>query len=119
MKVLVCAEDNVIVNIIQFTFQQEELGEVIVAPDGRKALELIKLNNLKLIIIDIQLPVQSVLAIISFVRKNQCFKTSILLLSPEGLEQVILEAFELGANDYILKPFAIPELVVRLKKLLL
>ncbi|NBW34463.1 MAG: response regulator [Cytophagia bacterium] len=118
MKVLICAEDHVVINIIEFTCQQEALGEVITATDLRKALGLIKLNNIKLIIIDIQLPVQSVLDIISFVRKSQCFKTPILLLSTDGLEEIVIEAFQLGANDYLQKPFTIPELIVRIKNLL-
>lgn len=118
MKVLICAEDHVVINIIEFTFQQEALGEVITVTDLSKALSLIKLNNIKLIIIDIQIPIQSTLDIISFVRKNQCFKTPILLLSVDGLEEVVLKAFQLGGNDYLQKPFTIPELIVRIKNLL-
>lgn len=118
MKVLVCDDDPVVINIIRFKLQREGLGEVIVAADGREALAQIKLNNIKLIITDIQMPFHSGLDIISFVRKDQRFKTPILVLSAEGLEENVLKAFDLGANDYMVKPFNLPELMVRVKRLL-
>lgn len=118
MKILICDEDPVVVNIIRFKLQREGLGEVIDASDGREALALIKLNNIKLIITDIKMPFHSGLEIISFVRKAQRFKTPILALSAEGLEENVLQAFELGANDYMVKPFSLDELMVRVKRLL-
>jgi DNA-binding response OmpR family regulator len=118
MKILVCDDDPVVINIIRFKLQREGLGEVIVAADGREALAQIKLNNIKLIITDLQMPFLSGLEIISFVRNNQRFKTPILVMSAEGLEDNVLKAFELGADDYMVKPFSLPELMVRVKRLL-
>lgn len=118
MKILICDEDPVVINIVRFKLQREGLGEVIEASDGREALALIKLNNIKLIITDIKMPFHSGLEIISFVRKDQRFKTPILALSAEGLEENVLQAFELGANDYMVKPFSLDELMVRVKRLL-
>lgn len=118
MKILVCDDDPVVTNIIRFKLQREGLGEVVVATDGQEALANLKINNIKLIITDIQMPFHSGLDIISFVRKDQRFKTPILVLSAEGLEENVLEAFNLGADDYMVKPFSLPELVVRVKRLL-
>ncbi|GCC53278.1 response regulator [Chryseotalea sanaruensis] len=118
MKILVCDDDPVVINIILFKLQREGFGEVIVAADGREALAQIKINNIKLIITDLQMPFLSGLEIISFVRNNQRYKTPILVMSSEGLEDDVLKAFELGADDYMVKPFSLPELMVRVKRLL-
>lgn len=118
MKILVCDDDPVVINIIRFKLQRDGFNEVIAATDGREALAQIKLNNIKLIITDLQMPFLSGLEIVSFVRNNQRFKTPILVMSSEGLEEQVLKAFELGADDYMVKPFSLPELMVRVKRLL-
>lgn len=92
--------------------------ETFLAEDGQKALEKIADFSPDLIITDIMMPYASGLEIIGFVRGQQDKKTPIIILSAMGQEDVVLEAFQLGADDYITKPFSPNELSVRVKRLM-
>jgi DNA-binding response OmpR family regulator len=64
------------------------------------------------------MPFHSGLELISFVRGELKADTPIIVLSAEGLEDTVLQAFDMGANDFIAKPFSPAELVVRVKRIL-
>ena len=64
------------------------------------------------------MPFASGLGIISAVRESINAETPVIILSSLGQEDVVAEAFDLGANDFIIKPFNPIELSVRIKKLL-
>jgi DNA-binding response OmpR family regulator len=57
--------------------------------------------------------------IINHVRQERELKTPIVVLSKVGLENTVLDAFRLGADDYITKPFSPSELSIRVKRLLM
>jgi DNA-binding response OmpR family regulator len=61
------------------------------------------------------MPFHSGLEIITFLRNDLKRQTPIIVLSAEGLENTVLQAFEIGANDFITKPFSPAELAVRVK----
>ncbi|MBA4057928.1 MAG: response regulator [Marivirga sp.] len=118
MKILVCDDDNAVLSMIRFKLSRENLGEVITAADGRDAIALLKSNEFNLIMTDIHMPFHSGLEITTYVRNDQKKKTPILILSAEGLEDTVLQAFELGADDFVAKPFSLGELVLRVKRLI-
>ena len=62
------------------------------------------------------IPFYSGLEIIHYVRKEKNSETPIIVLSSLGQEESILEAFKIGANDYITKPFSPNELIIRINK---
>jgi DNA-binding response OmpR family regulator len=64
------------------------------------------------------MPFHSGLEITSFVREVLKKNTPIIVLSAEGLEDTVLQAFAIGANDFITKPFSPAELAVRVKRIL-
>jgi DNA-binding response OmpR family regulator len=64
------------------------------------------------------MPLQTGLDLALYVRKDQKRNTPIIVLSSEGLENIVLEAFEIGVNDFVTKPFSIKELIDKVKKLL-
>ena len=72
--------------------------------------------NPDLVITDIMMPYASGLEIVSMV-KTQEKKIPVIVLSAMGQEKVVLEAFDLGADDYMTKPFSPNELTVRVRKL--
>jgi DNA-binding response OmpR family regulator len=118
MRILVCDDDDAIVSIVRFKLTRENLGEVIKATDGREALKLIREQDFDLIITDIHMPFHSGLEIVAFTRKELKKDTPIIVLSAEGLEETVLQAFDMGANDFITKPFSPPELAIRVKRLI-
>lgn len=118
MKILICDDDEALVSMVRFKLSRENLGEVIKATDGREAKALLQENDFDLIITDIHMPFHSGLEITAFVRQELMKSTPIIVLSAEGLENTVLQAFEIGANDFITKPFSPAELAVRVKRIL-
>ena len=80
--------------------------------------ELINTHNPDLIITDIMMPFVSGLEVISHVRNKLNNETPIIVFSAAGQEEMVLKAFNLGANDFMGKPFSPNELVIRVKRLL-
>ena len=117
MRILVAEDEIIMLKTIDFRLKKDG-HEVFLAEDGQQALEKIAELSPDLIITDIMMPYASGLEIIGFVRKNKDKKVPIIILSAMGQEDVVLEAFELGADDYITKPFSPNELSVRVKRLL-
>lgn len=117
MKILVCDDDAAVVSMVRFKLSRENLGDIETAVDGRMAFDLLRSTDYDLIITDIHMPYHSGLEITSFVRNDQKKKTPILILSAEGLEDTVQQAFELGADDFVAKPFNLSELVLRTKRL--
>lgn len=118
MKILVCDDDDALVSMIRFKLSREGLGEVFKATDGKEAQKLVTETRFNLIITDIHMPFHSGLELTSFVRQHLKDSTPIIVLSAEGLEDTVLQAFEIGANDFITKPFSPTELAVRVKRIL-
>jgi DNA-binding response OmpR family regulator len=117
-KILVCDDDEALVSMIRFKLSRENIGEIVKAVDGREAKALLKEQDFDLIITDIHMPFHSGLEITTFVRNDLKKKTPIIVLSAEGLEDTVLQAFEIGANDFITKPFSPAELAVRVRRIL-
>ncbi len=88
---------------------------VVTAPDGRDALQKIEEVDFDLVITDVMMPFASGLEIISAVKKK-AMKTPVIVLSAMGQENTVLEAFQLGADDYMTKPFSPNELSMRVKR---
>lgn len=118
MRILVCDDDPAVLSVVRFKLSRESMGEIVTAADGREAIELLKTGQFDLILADIHMPFHSGLEIITFVRQQLQSKVPILILSTEGLEETVLQAFELGADDYVSKPFSLSELMLRVKRLL-
>ncbi len=117
MKILVAEDEDIMLKTIDLRLRKDGY-EVFLAEDGLIALEKIGRLSFDLIITDIMMPYASGLEIINIVRKNQDKKIPIIILSAMGQEDVVLEAFQLGADDYITKPFSPNELSVRVKRLI-
>lgn len=115
---IVIAEDNSTLSLL-LKFRLEKEGyELLMAVDGKEAIEIIENNNPDLIITDIMMPFVSGLEVISHVRNKLDSETPIIVFSAAGQEEMVLKAFNLGANDFMGKPFSPNELVIRVKRLL-
>lgn len=117
MKILFCDDDEALLSMVQFKLKRDNLGEVVLALDGREAIRYLNEQDFDLVISDIHMPFHSGLEIITHVRIVQKKNTPIIILSAEGLENTVLQAFEIGANDFLTKPFSPAELSIRIKRL--
>ena len=91
--------------------------DVIVAEDGRKALEILRDDNdsIQLVITDLMLPYISGTELIEHIRNNTP-SMPIIVLSTSNQEEIITDAFMMGVNDFITKPFSPNELSMRVKR---
>jgi DNA-binding response OmpR family regulator len=92
--------------------------ETLTALDGKQAMEM--LNNhpeIDMLLTDLHMPLISGLELITYLRNEKKSNMPIVMLTRVGLEDTVLHAFELGADDYITKPFSPEELSLRIKKL--
>lgn len=117
MKILVAEDEPMLLKTIELKLKKEGY-EVITTSDGREAAARIEETDPDLVITDIMMPYVSGLEIVSIVRKRTHKRIPIIILSAMEQEKVVMEAFELGADDYITKPFSLNELVIRVKRLM-
>jgi DNA-binding response OmpR family regulator len=117
-KILVIEDEQMMLKALEFRLKKDG-HQVEVARDGKSAMEAIEATQFDLILTDIMLPFASGLEIINYSKNILKRPSPIIILSAVGLEKTVLEAFELGADDFITKPFSPNELSVRVKKILL
>ena len=114
MPILVAEDDELILKTIEHKLKKQGY-EVLLSRDGLHAIETFKSEKIDLIITDIMMPFASGIEILSAVRA-QNKEIPVIMLSSMGQEDVILEAFDLGASDFIVKPFSPSELLLRIKR---
>ena len=118
-KKIVLAEDNSVLSLLLKLNLQKAGYKLFIALDGKQAIELIEEHNPDVILTDIMMDYFSGLEIVSHVRNVLKKNTPILVFSSSGQEEMVLNAFNLGANDFMTKPLSTSELVFRVKKMLL
>lgn len=114
MKVLVAEDDELMLRTLEMRLKKDG-HEVIIARDGRDALLRIEDSNPDLVISDIMMPYSSGMEIVGALRARENY-IPIIILSGMGQEDVVLEAFQLGADDFITKPFSPNELSIRVRR---
>lgn len=118
MKILVVDDEVNVVELVKFNLELNDF-EVSFSYDGNEAFDLVKNNKFDLIILDIMLPGKSGLQILKATREqgiNQL--TPVLMLTAKSEESDIVFGLDLGADDYLAKPFRVHELIARVNSLL-
>ncbi len=110
MKALIVDDDLALADVVSFTMRRAGF-EVIVAHDGQTALDRWREAEPDLVILDINLPKLNGLAVCQRIRSEA--STPIIILSVRGEEDDVVKGLELGADDYIVKPFSPRQLVAR------
>lgn len=112
-KVLIVDDEPSIVKLVQYNLEKNGY-QTVVATDGKQALEKIKQDQPDLLILDLMLPKVDGLEVCRQVRNNNRHLPILMLTAKtEELDKVL--GLELGADDYITKPFSPRELVARVK----
>ncbi|MDA8793442.1 response regulator [Bacteriovoracaceae bacterium] len=117
-KVLIVEDEDDIRELIHFNLYKEKY-EVVEAGNGEEALKLFKTEKPDLVLLDIMLPLMSGLEICRKIKEDsQQADTKIIFVSAKGAEEDIITGLELGADDYVTKPFSPKVLVARVKSVL-
>ena len=118
LRVLIVEDEKALAEILEYNFKKE--GYVVdTASDGEIALDKIIFKAPDLIILDWMLPKLSGIEICRKVRSNKKIKNiPIIMLTARGEEEDRLKGLEMGADDYVTKPFSINELLARAKTVL-
>jgi phosphate regulon transcriptional regulator PhoB len=117
-KILVVDDEKDIVDLIAYNLEKEGFA-VLKAYDGEEALELVGSEKPHLVILDLMLPGIQGLEVCKFIRKNpETASLPIIMLTAKGEEIDKILGLEMGADDYITKPFSVRELVARVRAVL-
>ena len=117
-KILVVDDEIYIVHILDFSLGMEGY-EVVTALDGEQALEKMKTEKPDLIVLDIMMPKLDGYEVCKAVKADPATKQiPVILLSAKGRNVDQTMGFEVGADDYITKPFSPRKLVERINQLL-
>ena len=114
-KVLVVEDDNNIAELLRLYLQKDGF-EVSHAADGGKAVEMAREIQPDLVLLDIMLPVMDGWQVCRELRKTM--KMPIIMLTAKGETEDKVSGLEMGADDYIVKPFEVKELLARVHAVL-
>jgi len=114
IKVLIAEDDPKIINLIRMYLEREGMS-VVCAADGREAVRLFEEASPDLLILDIMMPEMDGLEVLKHIRRNHFTPVIILTARDDELDKII--GLEIGADDYVTKPFSPRELVARVKSL--
>lgn len=112
MKILIVEDDNALNNGIALSLKEDEIVQAFCLSEARKLLD----NKVNLIILDINLPDGNGLDFCSEIRKTS--NVPIIFLTANDMEVDVVTGFEMGADDYITKPFSLMILRARVNAIL-
>jgi DNA-binding response OmpR family regulator len=117
-KILLIEDDRDIVEMVEYNLQEEGY-ETIAALDGQKGIEKAQTEKPDLIILDIMLPVIDGFEVCKILKSdNRTMNIPVIILSAKSQETDKVVGLELGADDYVTKPFSPRELIARIRAIL-
>ena len=109
-NILVCDDDKEIVKAIEIYLSKEGYN-ILKAENGKKALEILNENLIHLAILDIMMPEMDGMEVLEKIRKENSIP--VIMLSAKSEDEDKINGLNLGADDYITKPFSSAELIAR------
>jgi two-component system OmpR family response regulator len=114
-KILIVEDDPNLMAALKYNLVKEGYS-VITADDGTKALEIARVEKPDLIILDVMLPGLSGFEVCRILRKDMSIPIMMLTAKTEEVDKIV--GLEIGADDYMTKPFSMRELLARLRAML-
>lgn len=114
-KILIVDDEPTLVATLKYNLERESY-EVLTASDGEAALEAARAGAPDVIVLDLMLPRLSGLEVCRILRKESNVPILMLTAKADELDKVV--GLEIGADDYVTKPFGMPELVARVRAML-
>lgn len=114
-KILIVDDEEKITEVIK-SYLEKDGFEVAVAYDGKKAIECFEKIQPSLVVLDLMLPDMTGEEVCMHIRKKS--RVPIIMLTAKIDEESVLTGFNIGADDYVTKPFSPKQLVARIVALL-
>ena len=119
IKTILCIEDDRFIGEMYVRSLKKAGYEVFIARDGSEVLELLKTEIPDMILLDIMMPNIDGYTTLAEIKKDKNLdKTKVIFLSAKTGEADVKKGLELGADDYITKPYSIKKLTERVEELL-
>lgn len=114
-KILICDDEAGLRTVIK-RYAINEGYEVVEAEDGMEAVEMCRIHNFDIIIMDIMMPYLDGFSAVKEIRKT--LDTPVIMLSARGEEYDRVSGFQVGVDDYVVKPFSSKEIMLRIAAIL-
>ena len=116
VRILVVEDERKLAQVLASALQAQHY-DVVVAPTGEDGFFRANAEAFDLVVLDLMLPGRGGLEILETLRKRHVQTPVLILTARDGVEDRVL-GLDLGADDYLVKPFALPELLARIRALL-
>ena len=114
-ELLLAEDDQMLASLLHYRLEREGY-KVNITYDGRAVKQELQTAIPDLIICDIMMPYLSGIELVDYVRNELKSEVPIILISSASNDQNVVNAFEMGANDFIAKPMSPSELIVRISR---
>jgi DNA-binding response OmpR family regulator len=111
-RILVVDDERALRHLLR-TYLTKEGFDVVEAANGEQALDLLRAGNVDLVLVDVMLPQVDGFEVVRRIRVRSA--VPIILLTARGEETHRVTGLELGADDYVVKPFSAPEVIARVR----
>ncbi len=115
-RVLLAEDDKNLGNILK-TYLEAKSYPTVLCPDGKIAYEAFKREKFDFLVLDIMMPEMDGFTLAKKIRKIDK-EVPILFLSAKAMQEDRIQGFEVGADDYLTKPFSMEELLLRIKAIM-
>jgi two-component system, OmpR family, response regulator VicR len=116
-KILLADDDLVFREALEFRLRKDGF-EVVCASNGNEGIELLVAERPELVVTDVLMPFMNGLEILKVAKTGVGNNTPVIILTSIGLEATMTEAFRLGVDDFVTKPFNPTELMLRIHKII-
>jgi two-component system, OmpR family, response regulator VicR len=116
MRVLIVEDEVLLLKTLEFKLKKEGY-DVFVSKNGLDAISDINTHQPDFVVTDIMMPVLNGLEVVSYVRNEWNSKIPVIVLSSAKHDNIVDQAMDLGASDFISKPFSPDELVIKIRSL--
>jgi DNA-binding response OmpR family regulator len=113
IKVLLAEDETALAHIIRESLEERDY-KVVLCPNGKVAFEQYEAQKPDIVVLDVMMPLMDGFEVARKIRTADR-KTPIIFLTAKSQSKDVVAGFELGANDYLKKPFSIEELIIRIQ----